>query len=426
MGGGFSSFNGAAAGSLVKLYGDPARPAVVNPPANTGVPPGATATFGVGAFGTGLTYQWLKDGTPLADGGDISGATTSILSIANADLSDESRLLRPGHRRQPVHHRHQLLRPPLHPRRARHRHRPRRRGHASPAPPSPSPPRSSPPHPPPTSGPGTASPSSTTPVSAEPLPPPSSFASTVAADTGTYALTVSNAQGSASTSLYALVRPVPSARVATFSGLTSASAVRSPHPLPDGRMLVAVDGGTMSNGASTSAGAAMHLVNADGTVANLGTDPLTAAKLPYVGGQILATFVQPDGKILIGGTFTTVNGVTRNRVARLLPDGSLDTAFDPGIGPNNNVNTLALDASGRVLVGGAFTSFNGSTSYRLRRPPQRHHRCPRHHLDPGHRQRRGHQNPPPPLRRLPDRRLLLLPQTFLARFDDTGARVTTY
>ena len=39
--------------------------------------------------------------------------------------------------------------------------------------------------------------------------------------------------------------------------------------------------------------------------------------------------VQADGKILIGGGFTTIGGVARNRIARLNPDGSLDTGFDP-------------------------------------------------------------------------------------------------
>ena len=35
--------------------------------------------------------------------------------------------------------------------------------------------------------------------------------------------------------------------------------------------------------------------------------------------------VQSDGKILIGGGFTTVGGETRNCIARLNTDGSLDT-----------------------------------------------------------------------------------------------------
>src|SRR2546428_8557 len=52
----------------------------------------------------------------------------------------------------------------------------------------------------------------------------------------------------------------------------------------------------------------------------------TLLNLNVGGGVIFATAVQPDGKILIGGLFTTVLGVTRNRIARLNPDGTLDTA----------------------------------------------------------------------------------------------------
>ncbi len=45
----------------------------------------------------------------------------------------------------------------------------------------------------------------------------------------------------------------------------------------------------------------------------------------------------PDGKIIITGTFSEVNGVARNRIARLNPDGSLDETFQPGIGANASV-----------------------------------------------------------------------------------------
>jgi uncharacterized delta-60 repeat protein len=71
--------------------------------------------------------------------------------------------------------------------------------------------------------------------------------------------------------------------------------------------------------------------------------------------------VQPDGKILIGGEFTTVspNGgtaVTRNRIARLNRDGTLDTAFNPDA--NGTVLAIALQADGKILVGGEFHGAN--------------------------------------------------------------------
>src|SRR5262249_10837638 len=65
-----------------------------------------------------------------------------------------------------------------------------------------------------------------------------------------------------------------------------------------------------------------------------------------------------DGKILIGGDFTKVNGVTRNRVARLWPDGTLDLSFDPGQGPNTHVGVILPQVDGRVILGGFFAAID--------------------------------------------------------------------
>ncbi len=83
--------------------------------------------------------------------------------------------------------------------------------------------------------------------------------------------------------------------------------------------------------------------------------------------------VQADGKILIGGDFTSVspNGgaaVTRNRIARLNPDGTLDTAFNPNA--NDSVYTIAVQTDGKILVGGNFSGANsigGQTRNRIAR-----------------------------------------------------------
>lgn len=66
------------------------------------------------------------------------------------------------------------------------------------------------------------------------------------------------------------------------------------------------------------------------------------------------------GKILIGGDFTSVNGVPRNHIARLNTDGSLDTAFNPGAGPNGSVRAIAIQVDGNVLIGGLFTFVTGN------------------------------------------------------------------
>ena len=78
--------------------------------------------------------------------------------------------------------------------------------------------------------------------------------------------------------------------------------------------------------------------------------------------QVPATAVQPDGKILIGGAFTTVLGATRNHIARLNTDGTLDTVFNPNASGTNNfpyVQAIAVQADGKILVGGFFNSIGG-------------------------------------------------------------------
>ncbi|MCW5907544.1 MAG: T9SS type A sorting domain-containing protein [Chitinophagales bacterium] len=75
--------------------------------------------------------------------------------------------------------------------------------------------------------------------------------------------------------------------------------------------------------------------------------------------------VLPNDKILIGGDFTTYNGVARNRIARLNADGSLDTSFVVGTGANATVYAFAVDAQGKIYVGGNFATFNGTTVNRI-------------------------------------------------------------
>ena len=77
--------------------------------------------------------------------------------------------------------------------------------------------------------------------------------------------------------------------------------------------------------------------------------------------------LQPDGKILIGGSFTTYNGTSRNRFARINSNGSLDTTFNVGTGANDSIYAISLQADGKILIGGAFTSYNGNQANKLAR-----------------------------------------------------------
>jgi uncharacterized delta-60 repeat protein len=75
--------------------------------------------------------------------------------------------------------------------------------------------------------------------------------------------------------------------------------------------------------------------------------------------QIYAVVLQLDGKIIIAGNFTTYNGVSANRIARLLSDGSIDVSFNTGLGADAIVETLLLQADSKIILGGRFTTFNG-------------------------------------------------------------------
>ena len=86
-----------------------------------------------------------------------------------------------------------------------------------------------------------------------------------------------------------------------------------------------------------------------------------------VDGSVYAIAVQDDGKILIAGDFIQVRGTERNRIARLNRDGSLDAKFNAGVGPNSGVRCLVVQADGKILVGGVFTSVQGVSRNRIAR-----------------------------------------------------------
>ena len=81
---------------------------------------------------------------------------------------------------------------------------------------------------------------------------------------------------------------------------------------------------------------------------------------PNVTGMVNVLVVQPNGQILVGGLFSqlqpnsTTNPVARANLARVNLDGTLDTTFDPE--PNGQVLAMAVQPDGKILIGGAFTS----------------------------------------------------------------------
>lgn len=127
--------------------------------------------------------------------------------------------------------------------------------------------------------------------------------------------------------------------------------------LPDGKVVIAglflrYKGEARHNIARINANESLDLTFNPGSGAN---------------GDISYCVLQPNGKIIIAGDFTQYNEQPRNRVARINQDGSLDETFNPGSGANASVNVIALQADGKIILGGDFTNFNGISSSGLLR-----------------------------------------------------------
>jgi len=96
----------------------------------------------------------------------------------------------------------------------------------------------------------------------------------------------------------------------------------------------------------------------------LAQSPVDGFDPKVAGGAVRAMDIGPTGRMVIGGGFTSVGGVTRNRLARLRADGSLDTGFDPNVA-NGAVRAVLTDRYGDYLVGGGFTTIGGLNRNRL-------------------------------------------------------------
>ena len=174
----------------------------------------------------------------------------------------------------------------------------------------------------------------------------------------------------------------------------TASAV---HQLPDGKILYTAGGGTVSRPLIRleANGSVDNTYVLDPTVTGIkntrAVDPMnrpvflaTTATGPRLvrlleNGSIDPTFnpvlgspgttsvlaVQADGKVIVAGSFTAMNGTPRNRFARLNADGSLDTTFDPGTGFSNLPIELLALPDGKVLAMGSFGTYNGASVPRI-------------------------------------------------------------
>ncbi len=153
-----------------------------------------------------------------------------------------------------------------------------------------------------------------------------------------------------------LVRLNPNESVDTsFNFPSSVYPISQAVPLANGKILISGSFSTTINGITYSG---LAQLNEDGSL----DDNFTV----NVNG-ISQFVVQPDGKIVIAGGFSTVSGFAINSIARLNKDGSLDTSFQVGSGANNSVFAVAVQPDGKILIGGYFTSYNNVSKSRMAR-----------------------------------------------------------
>jgi uncharacterized delta-60 repeat protein len=105
-----------------------------------------------------------------------------------------------------------------------------------------------------------------------------------------------------------------------------------------------------------------------------GTAPTSLARLDTTSGGRNASFAprvqlpgevrevlrQSDGRYLVGGLFTEINGSDSPFLARLTARGVVEPTFTDLALPDNPVNGLALQPDGKVLVVGTFQTISGS------------------------------------------------------------------
>jgi uncharacterized delta-60 repeat protein len=95
-------------------------------------------------------------------------------------------------------------------------------------------------------------------------------------------------------------------------------------------------------------------------------DASFSSSIGFDGNSYVTTLaIQNDNKIIVGGSLNSFNGILINHILRLNNDGSIDNSFNVGSGFNNYVTSIKVQDDGKIVVGGTFTSFNGNTCNRI-------------------------------------------------------------
>ncbi len=390
VGGQFTTVGGAPAAGLVRLFGQPVPLAIVGHPTTQRADAGGTATFRVAATGTtAITYQWRRNLMNLSDGAGISGASGPVLTLTGVTLGQEDSydvVVSNGSgnltsspaallvNAAPVVEAHPLGG---------------------------------------TAGRGNTYTFNVAARGLDPLTyqwrkdntdiPGATNASftlgpTVGTDAAAYTVRVQNGSGSATSDPAVLVvseLPGSVENIFRLSG-TGPNATEMADVADAGGGKVYVAGYFSSwNGDNTKDG--IVRLNADGsldtgfgnngnTVDRLVVQPdgkvivsggigfkrlnsngsVDSSFVPPIDGDNSALLLQPDGKVIVGRSFTSANGDPYEMILRLNVNGSVDNTFYVGsgfsIGSFDNLRSLALMPDGKLIVGGQFTSYQGSNA----------------------------------------------------------------
>jgi uncharacterized delta-60 repeat protein len=78
-------------------------------------------------------------------------------------------------------------------------------------------------------------------------------------------------------------------------------------------------------------------------------------------GMIYDLHLDPNGKIVVVGSFTIWNSITAHRILRLNSNGTFDSSFNSGDGANNAINCVTNQADGKYLIGGAYSQYDNTS-----------------------------------------------------------------
>jgi uncharacterized delta-60 repeat protein len=118
---------------------------------------------------------------------------------------------------------------------------------------------------------------------------------------------------------------------------------------PDGKLLIYGSGG-------------LARLNSNGSV-----DNTFSSGTGIDNGEIECITLLPDGKAILGGYFTAYNGTTVKNIIRINSNGSLDTSFNTGTSSNSDIKSCKLQPDGKLLIGGNFSTFNDVAQNRMAR-----------------------------------------------------------